>query len=161
MDRRQQHLVPGIHFPGWDVVVAAAAAAAAGGRFGAWVELVGVGRGGGGEGREVGIGQAREMSVSGVLDTSLDGRGRREDSPVGDQRGVFVIVLVIRLGHLPRAVRRHLDGLPAVLLIQGARGPAVGQGEGLFGGFEQGEEGAVSGGGRGDYWVAGGDGWGV
>lgn len=151
-------MIPGVHFPGWDVV---ATAAATSGWLDARVELVGVGCGGGGERWVVGVGDTGEMSVSGVLDTTLGGRGRREDSPVGDQGGVFVIVLVIRLGHLPRAIRRHLDGLLAVLLVQGAGGPAVGQGEGLFGGFEQGEERAVGGGGWGNYWVAGGDGWGV
>lgn len=109
----------------------------------------------------MGVGAAGEVAVAGVLDAAFGRRGRGEDRPVGDQGGIFVIVLVIRLCHLPRAVSRHLDGLLAVLLVQWAGRPAIGQGEGLFGGFEQGEERAVGGGGRGDYWVAGGDGWGV
>lgn len=159
MGRRQQHLVPGVHFPSWDFVVATAAAA--GGWLDARAELVGVGCGGGGERWTVGVGDAGEMVVSGVLDPSFGGWGRWEDSPVGDQGGVFVIVLVIRLGHLPRAVRRHLDGLLTVFLVQGAGGPAVGQGEGLFGGFEEGQERAVGCGGWGNDWVACGDGWGV
>lgn len=148
-------MVPGVHFPGGDFVVATAAAAA--GRLDARAELVGVGRRGGGERWAMGVGKAGKMAVSGVLDTPLNGWRRRKDSPVGDQGGVFVIVLVIRLGHLPRAICRHLDGLLAVLLVQGAGGSAIGQREGLFGGFEQGEERAVGGRGWGDYWVAGGD----
>lgn len=98
-------------------------------------------------------GPVGEVTVAGVLDAALVG-GRGKDRPIGDEGGVFVIVLIVRLGHLTRAVGGHLDGsrLLAVLLIQWAGGAAIGQGKGFFGGFE---EGAV-GGGRGDYGVAGG-----
>lgn len=107
----------------------------------------------------MGVGVARVVAVSGVLDPALDCRGWREDSSISDQRGVFIIVLVIRLCHLPRT--RNLYGLLAILLIQGARGAAVGHGDGLFGGFKQGEERAIGGGGWGNYWVVGGNRGGV
>ncbi|KAG9346673.1 hypothetical protein JZ751_006985 [Albula glossodonta] len=117
----QQHLVAVVHFASRDATTAAAATRLVPG------QLVRVSSGGGGGWGAMGIGGPGEMAVTGVLNPALHCRGRWQDRPIGYMGGIFVIVLIIRL----------------VLLVQGAGGAAVGQCQGFFGGFKQGEEGAA------------------
>lgn len=155
--RRQQHLVPGVHFPGGNFV----AAAAAGNWLKMWTKLVWVSRGGRGERWAMGVRDTGEMTVSWVLDPTLSSGGRRKDCPVSDQGELFVIVLIVWFCHLPWAICRNLNGLLTVFLVQGTGRPTIWQRQGLFGGFKQGEERAIGCGGRRDYWVVGGNRWGV